>query len=232
MLEPIVIVGGFLSQTSDYRSWAAKLQAPPYNRKVFIARIDRGQWVATRDDTFRPQIAAIAAIVEQARRETGSERVWLVCHSAGGRVARLWMGDKPYGGSTCGGNKYVSGLICLGSPYTTKEPWAQRSSTFANLNYPGAFYPDIKYVSAIGKAVFGRPNGTVTERLAFQSYKTLDPLNAQKWGDGVITLDSALVPNAENLIIDGIHHVGLLGRPGYSDSRAMSSWAKALISSK
>ena len=157
MNEPIVIVGGFLSQPRDYRGWQAKLEATPYNRKTYVTQVGRAQWASTRDDSFRPQIAALEAMVAQARRESGAAKVWLVCHSAGGRVSRLWMGDKPYGGSKCGGHPFVRGIIFLGSPYTTEEPWAVRSSSFANTNYPGAFYPEIKYVSLIGKAILGDP---------------------------------------------------------------------------
>jgi len=117
----------------------------------------------------------------------------------------------------------------LGSPYSTEEPWAVRSSGFANQNYPGAFYKELKYVSVIGKSVFGRPNGSVTERLAYQTYRTLNSRDAQKWGDGVITLDSANIPGAENIVLDGIYHVALLGRPGYADSRALNTWGKYLL---
>lgn len=218
-----------MSQPGDYRLWQAKLQAAPYSRKVYVTQINRTQWLTTRDDSFRPQIAALHNVVEQARRETGAEKVSLVCHSAGGRIARLWMGGRSYNGNPFGGHRYVQSIIFLGSPYTTEEPWAVRSSSFANTNYPGAYYSEIKYVSLIGKALFGKPNGNISERLAYQSYRTLSPRYAQRWGDGVITLESANVPGAENIVLDGIYHVSVLGRPGYGDPKALGAWGKYLL---
>ncbi len=228
-LEPVVIVGGFLSAPGDYRSWQRGLAAPPYRRPSFVAEIGRLDWATTRDDTFRPQLVALSRVVEQARRATQAERVWLVCHSAGGRIARLWMGEKSYGGLPCNGHGLVRGVIFLGSPYKTEEPWARRSTTFANQNYPGAFYPDLKYVSVIGKSVFGKPNGGLVERLAYRSYKAVDPAQPQQWGDGVITLAAAHVPGADNYVLDGIYHGSILGRPGYNVSPAFQTWAKYLL---
>jgi pimeloyl-ACP methyl ester carboxylesterase len=227
-IEPVVIIGGFLSAPGDYNSWRTALAGPPYRRRSYVAEISRVEWSATRDQSFRPQLKALATAVARARRETGAEKVWLVCHSAGGRIARLWMGDQPYGDQRCGGHPYVRGVIFLGSPYTTAEPWARRSSAFANEHYPGAFYPDIKYVSVIGKAVLGRRNGSLAERLAYRAYSTLDPQHPDRWGDGVITMASAQVPGAENIVLNGIHHVGILGRPGYGAPSALKVWASSL----
>ncbi|MEI6044692.1 MAG: hypothetical protein WCS37_10085 [Chloroflexota bacterium] len=229
MNEPIVIVGGFLSQGNDYRPWQARFQSLPYNRKTYIVPLTRLEWLSKGDDTFRHQIPALQAVVEQARRETKAEKVWLVCHSAGGRIARLWMGEKSYHGNRCGGHPLVRGVIFLGSPYFTEEPWAVKSSKFANLYYPGAFYPEIKYVSVIGKAIFGRPNGSISERVAHSCYKYLHPENPKRWGDGVITVSSANVPGANNIILDNVHHVAFLGRPGYLEPDALAIWGKHLL---
>ncbi|HEX2914794.1 MAG TPA: lipase [Chloroflexia bacterium] len=227
--EPVVIAGGFLSSAGDYRSWQRLLAAPPYSRRSFVAQISRFDWTTTRDESFRTQLLALERAVELARSETGAEKVWLVCHSAGGRIARLWMGEKPYMGFNCGGYRYVHGVIFLGSPYTTAEPWAKYSSSFANENYPGAYYPDITYVSVIGKAVLGKRFGTVEQRFAYNAYKVLDPANPELWGDGVITLASAHVPGAFNHVIEGIHHVSYLGRPGYIAPAALSIWGEYLV---
>ncbi len=232
VLEPVVIVGGFLSGPNNYTGWQTLLAKPPYRRRSFVAGINLVDWTTTRDESFRPQLAAVAEAVERARRTTGAEKVWLVCHSAGGRIARLWMGDQPYGESRCGGNPYVRGVVFLGSPYTTAEPWARRSAVFANQNYPGAFYPHITYVSVIGKSVFGQRDGSIEQRLAYRAYSSLDPQRAERWGDGVITLASAHVPGAENHVLDRIYHVGLLGRPGYVAPQALKVWASHLDSNE
>jgi hypothetical protein len=228
-LEPVVIIGGFLSGPSNYTSWQRILARPPFRRRSFVAPINLIDWTTTRDESFRPQLTAIEKVVEQARRSTGAEKVWLLCHSAGGRLARLWMGDKSYAGNPYGGHAVVRGVMFFGTPYTTAEPWAVRSAGFANENYPGAFYPDIKYVSLIGKSIVGRRNGSIEERLAYRSYVVLDPQHPERWGDGVITLDSAYVPEADNFVLDGIHHVSVLGRPGYAAPGVLKLWTKYLV---
>jgi pimeloyl-ACP methyl ester carboxylesterase len=228
MREPIVIVGGFLSAASDYGKWQRVFAASPISRRSFVVDIGRLIWATTQDDTFRPQLLAIGKNVEAARRATGAEKVWLVCHSAGGRISRLWMGDKPYGGVPCGGHPYVRGIIFLGSPYQTQEPWARRSTSFANTNYPGAFYPDVQYFSAIGKSVYGKRNGNIEQRLAYVSYRAVDPAQPEQWGDGVITLTAAHVPGATNHTLDGIYHGGILGRPSYISPPALRIWAQPL----
>jgi hypothetical protein len=122
----------------------------------------------------------------------------------------------------------VRGLISLGSPYLTKEPWAIKSAAFANTNYPGAFYKDIKYVTAIGRSVIGKKNGSLAERFAYKSYQLQEPEKPEQWGDGVITIQGALMPGTENHILPGIYHYGLFGKPDYSHPAAMKIWAKYL----
>jgi pimeloyl-ACP methyl ester carboxylesterase len=228
MREPIVLVGGFLSDPGDYVPWKEQLEKPPYSRPTFIVNIGRLRWAVTRDDNFTPQIKALDETVTRARRLTGADKVWVIGHSAGGRVARLWMGDRPYGGLKCGGHPQVRGLISLGVPYTTKEPWAIKSAAFVNKYYPGAYYPDVTYVCAIGRSVFGKANGSVDQRFAHQSYRLQIPEKPEQWGDGVIPLDGALMPGVENHVINGVYHVSVLGRPGYADPRALKVWAEVL----
>jgi pimeloyl-ACP methyl ester carboxylesterase len=228
--EPVVIIGGFLSDTNDYLNWKIRLEKPPFNRPTFITRINRNLWLQNRRDDFTGQILALQQAVQKALRVTGAEKVWLVSHSAGGRIARLWMGDQPYNQMLTKGHEKVRGLISLGVPYTSQEPWARTSTVFVNSKYPGAFYPDVKYLSVIGKAVYGRQIGLPDEMLAWQSYGLLEPKNPAQWGDGIISLASAYLPGAENIILKGIYHASVLGRPSYIAEGAVSVWGKYLRS--
>ncbi|MEI7553768.1 hypothetical protein [Candidatus Chlorohelix sp.] len=228
MNEPVVIAGGFLTEPGDYLPWIKALSKPPYSRKVFVSSVGRLKWALTRDESFQPQIVDLAKVIKIAIQSTGAEKVWLIGHSAGGRIGRLWMGERPYGGLKCNGHRFVRGLISLGSPYTTKEPWATKSAAYANKYYPGAYYPDITYVAAIGKSIFPRRHGSPAERFAYQSYKLQWPENPNQWGDGFITIDGAYMPGAENHVLDGIYHYNLFGRIDYSHPSATKVWAKHL----
>jgi len=227
--QPIVIVGGFMSAARDYRSWQTRLEAPPYNRKVFVANINRLDWVSTADQNFRPQLLAVGAMVQTAIHITGAEKVTLVCHSAGGRISRLWLGDQSYGGVECNGRRFVKKIIFLGSPYLTREPWAQRSAGFANKHYPGAYYAEIEYISVVGRSVFAKPGGSIEERFAYRNYRQQFPRHPQQWGDGVVPVEGAFVPGATNGVLDGIYHGSFLGKPGYENPKALAQWGKYLL---
>ncbi|HEX2913616.1 MAG TPA: alpha/beta hydrolase [Chloroflexia bacterium] len=224
--EPVVISGGFMSSPGDYLSWQKLLASRSIRRRSVVTKIGRSDWYMTRNSDFSRQLAALDSAVKKARQISGSEKVWLVCHSAGGTVARLWMGDTPYNGQCYEGYSFVKGIIFLGSPYISAEPNALKAVEFLNERNPGAYFPEIKYVSVAGKSIFGKANGSFLQRMAFKSYSKVTPAHPQQWGDGVITLEAAYMPGATNITLTGINHISLLGQPGYSASQAMEIWGR------
>lgn len=224
--EPVVIVGGFMSSPRDYMFWQTMLASAKYGIASRATNIGRRIWLRTRQSNYGYQINALDYAVEQVRRDTDAEKVWLVCHSAGGLIARLWMGDYQFDEAPCNGHQYVRGVVFLGSPYNSQEPHAQEGVKFANQHYPGAYYSDIKYLSLIGRSVFGQANGSIAQRIAYSSYRKLDPEHPNQWGDGVVTLGAAHVPGAANFMLENVYHLDLPRNRGYGSREVVDFWTR------
>lgn len=203
--NPIVIVGGWLSAPGDYLRMARTLARPPYNRIVYIADIGRGLWASMRDPDFRPVLAIVADTVDLALRETGAEQIDLIGHSAGGRIARTYLGDEPYYGRVYGGHRHVERLITLGTAHATVEIYVAKFGAWVNEQYPGAFYPAIDYRAVAGESVVGRRLGSPEEILAYRSYE-ITCGRGDVIGDGVTPTTSCFLAGADNLVLIGVRH--------------------------
>jgi pimeloyl-ACP methyl ester carboxylesterase len=231
--EPAVIVGGFMSAPINYIQWQQRLSGTGQKVRAFVANVERQFWLASahRHGDYSLQMKLLDRAVESARHATGAEKVWLVCHSAGGLVARLWLGDLPYKRLTYNGHRYVRGIIFLGAPYKHYEAGGQRSAEFAAQAYPGAYYANegIKYISLIGKSVRGKPHGTFAEQFAYNSYAKVSPENPAQWGDGIVTVQSAYMPGAYNGVLPGVYHIGLPGQLSYGSPDVLPLWKQFIV---
>jgi triacylglycerol esterase/lipase EstA (alpha/beta hydrolase family) len=182
------------------------LAAPPYSRIVYITQVFRAQWVALRDPDFTPVLDLLAATVDVARRETGSDQVDLIGHSAGGRLARAYLAAEALDGVCYNGQSHVQSLITLGTAHSTVEVWVAQFAGMVNERYPGAFYKHISYRSVAGRGVQGKRIGTLEEMIAWRSYQVSFG-NGDQNGDGVVPTSACYLAGADNLIIDGARHV-------------------------
>ncbi|GAB4447124.1 MAG: lipase [Chloroflexi bacterium OHK40] len=228
-MRPLVIIGGYLTGPGDFAALAEALARPPYGYQVFVAPISRARWALTRDWDFRPVLAIVRQTVAHALATTGADRLTVLGHSVGGTVARMYLGEAPYLGEIYGGRRYVQRLVMLGTPHHSLERWTRRSIGFVNTTYPGACYPDVTYVSVIGRAIRGNPRGGLLARMAASSYATVSgPEHARAWGDGITTLHCAALTGAEYLVVNGLTHSPLHGRPWYGDPEALPLWGRVL----
>lgn len=205
MSRPIVIIGGWLSSPEDYLGMARALAAPPLGRIVYITDFSRAAWAAVRDPDFRPVLDVLARTVELALAETGSGSVDLIGHSAGGRVARAYLGHLPYNGVTYDGQRHVATLTTLGTAHSTYEVWVKEFAGLVNGRYPGAYYPQIAYTSVAGKSVVGRRVGNIEEMVAYRSYEVSFGVGEQI-GDGIIPTAACYLEGANNLVLAGARH--------------------------
>jgi pimeloyl-ACP methyl ester carboxylesterase len=226
--EPAVIIGGFMSAADDYVKWQKRLERGSEGVRTFITNIERQYWLssATRSGDYRLQMALLDQSVQQARHATGAAKVWLICHSAGGLAARLWMGDIRYRGVLYNGHRYVRGVIFLGSPYRNYEPVVRKTIEFAHTVYPGAYYArqGVKYYSLVGRAVYGHASCNFIQKFAHNSYRKVSPNKPNQWGDGIVTLDAAYVPGATNFVLDKVFHLGIMGQRSYGSSDVLPLW--------
>ncbi len=205
MQRPIVIVGGWLSSPNDYFGMARTLAAPPYGRIVYITDFGRIAWASLRDPDFTPVLDVLAQTVELALAETGANRIDLIGHSAGGRIARAYLGHLPYNGKVYNGQRFVATLTTLGTAHTTYEVWVKIFAGLVNERYPGAFYPHISYRSVAGRSVRGRRFGTLEEIIAFRSYEVSFG-DGNQIGDGIVPTHACYLEGADNIILEGARH--------------------------
>ncbi len=231
-MRPLVIIGGYVTGPGDFAKLTELLAAPPYDYQAFVAPIGRLRWLITRDWDFRPVLAIVRATVERALATTRAEQVDLIGHSVGGIVARMYLGEQPYKGEVYGGRRHVRHLVMLGTPHHSQEFWTRGSIGFVNETYPGAFYPEVRYTSVIGRAIGGNPRGSLIERVSSSSYATVSGPGAERaWGDGITTLACAALSGAEYLAVPGVTHSPLHGRPWYCDQAGLARWGRVLSDS-
>lgn len=213
---PTVILPGYLASAAEYIGLKQQLQKR--NIPTEIVPLTKWDWVPTLGGrSVMPIIYKIDQTVQQMRIEYQSEKVNLVGHSAGGWIARIYLGEIPYDihGDAIplewwNKSSHISTLVTLGTPHTSEERWTKRNLNFVNLHYPGAFYPKIKYVCVAGKAIFGQRK--LGSWLAYNSYK-LTCGEGNCWGDGITPIQAAHLNQAVNLTFEGVKH-----------SPAASSW--------
>jgi triacylglycerol esterase/lipase EstA (alpha/beta hydrolase family) len=230
MVYPIVILPGYLAGASDYRELEQTLAAlgPP---TVTVPLRVRDWFPTLGGRSVTPILRRLDAIVQQVRQQTGAEKVNLVAHSAGGWLARIYLGETPYAvhpvdREDClwSARPYVSTLLTLGTPHTSQERWTLKNLNFVNSTYPGAFYADVRYVCVAGKAIYG---DRWKSWLAFSSYR-LTCGTGNCWGDGITPIVAAHLAGAENLTLEGVYHSPRNGT-WYGSPSVVKSWAHHLL---
>lgn len=202
MYLPSVILPGYLAGASDYLGLAKTLNEQ--NMPAAIVPLKWWEWLPTVGGrSMAPILARLDATVKQVLQEYNAQQVNIIAHSAGGWIARIYLGEEPYYDRVWHAAPLVSSLITLGAPHRSLEPWTRRNLGFVNDNYPGAFHSGIQYVCVAGKAVYGEKN--LSRWLAYSSYELTCGIG-NSWGDGIIPIEAAHLDGAENLVIDGVNH--------------------------
>lgn len=223
--EPVLIVGGFGSTAQAYEPLRGYL-AMVSGRPVAVAPIGLLDWASVvASDSY----GALLRILDRSVRATlaahRARRLTIVAHSAGGVLARIYLGDRPYGPRRLvyNGFERVSTLVTLGTPHSASRRGRQgglNQIAFAQEQYPGAYWRFIRYVSVMGKGIFGDSAGLPLERGAWQSYHLISGEGAQ-WGDGVVPLANGLLEGSRRVTLPGLRHDPRPDRPWYGTSLAI-----------
>jgi triacylglycerol esterase/lipase EstA (alpha/beta hydrolase family) len=171
--------------------------------------------------------------VKQLMQKTGSDRINLVGHSAGGWIARIYLGEVPYDVHPGDAGKVllwkahpaIATLVTLGTPHVSQERWTKRNLDFVKTHYPGAFHPGVRYVCVAGKAVFG--DRRWSQWLTYSSYE-LTCGRGDLWGDGITPIEAAHLAGAENIVLEKVMHSPRADALWYGSPEAVRSWAKEL----
>lgn len=236
MMEPVVIVGGFASSWRDYKN-GAELISQISGRRVFITNIHRWTWSIASLTSYSLALELTHKAVRHAMRETGSDRVILIGHSAGGVIARAYLADNLSGLDlrksfkklvrAHAGYMHVSRLVTLGSPLRGVETQIKAHRGLQHIfwvdqSYPGAYYPHIQYLNVFGRSVFGKKEGTFAEKLAYRYYEFLSGVGEQ-WGDGVVPNTLSQLEGMPSLQIESMWH-SPRGWWYFNDENAIRMW--------
>ncbi len=226
---PTVILPGFFAGAEDYYLLAQYLNQQGIPTVVVPLR--KRDWFPTIGGRSMVSILQkINLTIQQVLEQYSVSKINLVGHSAGGWIARIYLGEKPYivhgdvTEKTMGlWNMYpiVNTLITLGTPHISQERWTKKNLDFVKDNYPGAFYSQVRYVCIAGKAVYGQR--TLKTWLPYNSYQ-LTIGQGETWGDGITPVEAAHLEGAENLTLDGVWHSPRSPGKWYGSPDIIGSW--------
>jgi triacylglycerol esterase/lipase EstA (alpha/beta hydrolase family) len=232
MALPTVILPGYLAGATPYRGMETHLRALGFAATtVPLSRWD--WWPTLGGRSMGPILQKLDQTVKTVLDQTGVDQVNLVGHSAGGWIARIYLGEKPYvvhGADLRRQNVWaaypqVATLVTLGTPHISQERWTRRNLDFVNNTYPGAFHPSVRYTCVAGKAVFGQ---RWRHWFTYNSY-AITCGTGSCWGDGITPITAAHLPGAENQILEQVYHSPQPGVAWYGSGEVVQQWARHLL---
>ena len=214
----VVVLPGLGNCTEDYDAFAAELESRGFSATV--ATVGRPDWLrnaagltqlAYWQGTLEPRptvdwyLSRIADAVTQAKAKSGSDRVALVAHSAGGWMSRVYMQDFGVDDIRC--------VVTLGSPLyaVPKDVPGVVDQTRGILTYVEAncAMPNelgVPVTCLAGRWLEGVEEfggaGDVAGFLVGQGYKQVCG-SAAAWGDGITPVATAHMDGADNVTLDG-----------------------------
>jgi triacylglycerol esterase/lipase EstA (alpha/beta hydrolase family) len=229
---PTVILPGYLEGAIAYRQMEQYLQQLGFPTVTVPLR--KPDWLPTVGGrSMVPILRKLDRTVKKLLQEYNSSQINLIGHSAGGWISRIYLGEKPYcihgdvteDAGLWHAHPYIATLITLGTPHISRERWTRKNLDFVKINYPGAFYPNVRYVCVAGKAIYGeRKPG---QWLAYSSYQ-LTCGKANSWGDGITPIEAAHLPGATNLVLEGVKHSPRASGIWYGTPEVMQAWVRYL----
>jgi triacylglycerol esterase/lipase EstA (alpha/beta hydrolase family) len=191
-MAPVVILPGYLAGASEYEPLRQELEARGYAARVVPLQV-RSWFPTLGGRPVTPILWALRETIQKTCAEFGVDRVNLVAHSAGGWIARIYLGSVPYGGQVWQGREQVAALISLGSPHTSRERWTKRNLDFVQHPLSGGLLARGQICVRGGQSHSGAalgpgiPVATGAHYLAWLAYNSywLTAGQGELWGDGI-----------------------------------------------
>ena len=223
--QPIIILGGFLIDSSDYSEMKVYIERESKN-KVVIVNVTRIEWLCTNwGFGWKIILDKVEKIVKELSKESSTNRVTLIGHSSGGMILRLYLSDLLFKGKRYNGKEYANFLITLGSPNQAKRATYLRD--FVSSKLPGSFYnKEVNYISVAGELDLNGPFATKTSlRLGKPSYRALNG-DQEVVGDGLVPRDSALLIGSKQVVIKETAHGKAFGKYWYGSKNKVAEWLR------
>ncbi|MEX1295078.1 MAG: hypothetical protein AB1Z67_02795 [Candidatus Limnocylindrales bacterium] len=230
----VVIIGGFLTESLQYRPMRRRLLAAGAER-VTVAPVHWPDWAVMGLVGLGPLLLRGARAIREARRAS-PHPVIVIGHSLGGIIARLATCEVPLDGRVAGVAADVGCLVTLGTPhhFEPRVGWrhpAVLAAEHLERHCPGGcFAPHTGYLT-VGSS-FVRPGRRASRRDPVQRLnrllRDLVGETAGVGGDGLI--------DAQRCRLDGVRHVdlddtlhGTVYGPWYGDTVAIERWWPAAL---
>jgi pimeloyl-ACP methyl ester carboxylesterase len=227
--DPVILIGGFGSHWRTYRQFGRDL-AKVSSRRVFIVDITRVTWLVATYSDYALLVKRTHQAVQYALKQTAASKAILVGHSAGGVVARAYLGDRFENSDTTAycGHEHVSRIYMLGCPLAAVDQPRNaglKQAAWVDRTYPGTFYtPEVQYLAVAGKLIEGKATGTIQQRRAYRGYRFISGMGEQ-WGDGVVPTALSTLSGIPAIEIDGVAHSPLFGARWYGgDEASIRMW--------
>jgi pimeloyl-ACP methyl ester carboxylesterase len=259
----LLILPGFGNDSSDYllpgslvenlqkRGWSShQIRVLPVHRldwlQVFaLGALDVQFWQGTAAPTrpaYKWYLTRVAQQIKDLTREN-NDKVVLICHSAGGWLARAALGfgsDEPneiYGVDL----KKLLGVVTLGSPHAPPPieviDMTRGALRLTDETFPGAYHKDnLFYISVIGNALCGVQQirsspfePTTQQGFAYNSYLAVCG-DGLVMGDGVVPTCAAHIQEAShNIDLDGVFHSINVPEKWYGSDAVIDSWHDVML---
>ena len=247
--NPVVICPGLGNQSGDYDELVEILRARGH--AVVVADVARIDWARNAAGVIKPSywqgtleprptvdwyLERIKRAVRDLRETYGTQdKVSLLAHSAGGWLARVYIDTYDEDGD-------IGRLVSLGSPMkpVPRDVPGVIDQTRGILTYVDEKLRKVKELAPISvtcvAGTYLRGRGTfdgLSSAQAFvvgQGYKQVCG-SADADGDGITPVETALMADAEHIILEGIYHTPLGAgedRPWYGSPGVVDRWADAL----
>ena len=220
--QPVVILGGFLITSEAYEGMAAWIRATEATdvRVIPASRLD---WLLTTWTLgWTRLLDRVDAQVMDLAAASPTGRVTLIGHSSGGVMLRLYLASTSFGGRQYAGASRCNRLITLGSPHQALRATPLRA--MVDRQYPGAYRPDVDYLSVAGTLDLQGANASAfSQRSALGNYTKIAGPGVME-GDGLVPVTSALLKGARHLVLEDTAHGGFFGSSWYGSDDRLGQW--------
>jgi hypothetical protein len=222
----IVILGGFISRASFYDGMKNQLRSLT-GQDVIIAKISPWIWLSVSFPYgWIPILKKLEQLIRAVLVRDPSQRLTLVGHSLGGLLGYLYLLSPAVSGLDLTGRDFIGHLVTLGSPHHNQCRWLHGGLLSKYTKQREKRYQppkNLRITCVASRNVQGNPQGTSSQKKAFAMYKKIVGQGAV-WGDGVIPISAALLPEAQQLILDNVGHFSRSRDTWYGSPEATAQW--------
>ena len=226
--QPIIILGGFLINSSSYKEMREIIKFRT-NNKVVIVPVSKIEWLSTNwSFGWKLILDKVEKVVKELSDESITNKVTLIGHSSGGMILRLYLSDLLFCRKIYNGKEFANCLITLGSPNQAKRATSLRD--FVSSKLPGSFYREnVCYISVAGELDLSGPIASKTSRrLSRASYRAINGTE-NTIGDGLVPRDSALLNGSKFIVMKETAHGKAFGKDWYGSKIKVEEWLNRLI---